>query len=125
MVPRPHEKQRVYDLVQDAGIDVGNWADFDGEHPASNPKYCYNWAFFDKQRQLVAICLWYAEMQTDELGVFQKGNSSRRRWNPNQRKRAGEMDMAIQFANNQRLPIQVILVSSMPNQAVAPTPSPN
>ncbi len=115
MVPKPDEKLRVYDLVSTVGIDVSNWADFEGEHPASNPQYCYNWAFFDQQRQLAVICLWHAEMRTDEQGIFQEGNyreinAARRSWNPNQRKRAGEMDRALQFVNNRHVPFRVIIV---------------
>jgi hypothetical protein len=35
------------DLVAAAGIDVSDWANFEGgqQKAASNPKYCYDWAF--------------------------------------------------------------------------------
>jgi hypothetical protein len=42
---KPTQKFLVMNLLADAGFDVSDWANYDGEHPASNPKYCYNWSF--------------------------------------------------------------------------------
>jgi 5-methylcytosine-specific restriction protein A len=41
---KPTQKFLVMNLLADAGFDVSDWANYDGEHPASNPKYCYNWS---------------------------------------------------------------------------------
>jgi 5-methylcytosine-specific restriction protein A len=114
-LPFPTQRLRVYDLVREVGIDVGPWADFEGEHPASNPKFCYNWAFFDTVRRLVVICLWHAETGQDASGHFQRQNyrdiaAAKHRWKPSQCKRAGQMDTALQFAKNRNLPINVIVL---------------
>jgi len=114
-LPFPTQRLRVYDLVREVGIDVGPWADFDGEHPASNPKFCYNWAFFDTVRRLVVICLWHAETEQDTSGHFQRRNyreiaAAKHRWKPSQCKRAGQMDTALQFAKKRSLQINVIVL---------------
>lgn len=114
-LPLPTQRFRVYDIVHEVGIDVGPWADFEGEHPASNPKFCYNWAFFDTVRRLVVICLWHAETEQDLGGHFQCQNyrkiaAAKHRWKPSQCKRAEQMDRALQFAKNRSLPIKVILL---------------
>lgn len=114
-LPFPTERLRVYDLVREVGIDVAPWADFEGDHPASNPKFCYNWAFFDTVRWLVVICLWHEEAELDEKGYFQRQNyreiaAAKHLWKPSQCKRAGQMDKALQFAKNRNLPVRVILL---------------
>ena len=38
---KPTKKFLVMNLLADAGFDVSDWANYDGKHPASNPKYCY------------------------------------------------------------------------------------
>lgn len=114
-LPFPTQRLRVYDLVREVGLDVTPWADFEGEHPASNPKFCYNWAFFDTVRRLVVICLWHAETEHDTSAHFQRQNyreiaSAKHRWKPSQCKRAEQMDRALQFARNRGLPINVIVL---------------
>jgi len=51
---KPSSKQLVYDLVTQAGIDTSDWADFKGDHPSTNPKFCYEWAFWDASKATVA-----------------------------------------------------------------------
>lgn len=113
----PTEQQRVYDLVKDAGLDVSEWANYNKpDSPASNPKYCYEWCFTDSQR--VVLCLWHQEMKQDERGIFQMLNyrdmaAMRRLWNPVQRKRARNLDLAFQKAWNGKLPVRVIIIDGM------------
>lgn len=65
---KPTERHRVYDLVREAGVDISDWSNYRRpEHPSSNPKYCYNWAFegtdpFDH-------CLWHQQMQEDGVQI--------------------------------------------------------
>lgn len=67
----PTERHRVYDLVREAGVDVSDWSNYRRpEHPASNPKYCYNWAFEGTDR--VVLCLGVEEVKEDADGVFQE-----------------------------------------------------
>ncbi len=58
---KPTQVRRVIDLVEQAGLDVSEWSkDFRG-NPATNPKYCYEWAFQDEH---VVICnIWYDELK--------------------------------------------------------------
>ncbi len=111
---RPKAKSLVYDLVTQAGVDTSDWANYRRpESPASNPKYCYNWSFEGSDR--VVVCLWFDEMKTDNGVVYQRLNyrdisASPRHFSPNQRKRAADMDHAIQSALIHRLPIRVVVV---------------
>ena len=95
-------------------MDTSDWANYRrSQTPASNPKYCYNWSFEDRER--VVVCLWFEEMEQDGELIYQTLNyraiaASTRLWNPTQRKRAGAMDHAIQAAKIHRLPIRVIVV---------------
>jgi 5-methylcytosine-specific restriction protein A/putative restriction endonuclease len=111
---KPVSHSRVYDLVRDAGLDVSGWSDYKrSEHPASNPNFCYEWAFEGTDR--VIVCLWFQEMQISDEIVFQNLNyqaiaAARHQWDATQRKRAGTMDHAIQIARIKRIPIRVIVV---------------
>lgn len=110
----PTSHLRVYDLVREAGLDVSGWSDYKrSEHPASNPKFCYEWAFEGTDR--VVVSLWFQEMQLSDETVFQNLNyraiaAARQQWNATQRKRAATMDHAIQFARLKRFPIRVIVI---------------
>lgn len=111
---QPTEHLRVYDLVREAGLDVSHWANYQRpESPATNPKFCYNWAF-EGTDQLV-LCLWFGEMRQDEEGVYQVQNyrvagMDHQNRTQKQRERAQMVDHAIQLAKNKRLPIRVIVV---------------
>ncbi len=110
---KPTAHLRVYELVQEAGLDVSAWANFKGKHPASNPQYSYEWAFVEDDR--VAVCLWHDDMQ-EKLGiVFQDRNyrtlkNTRPSWTALKEARARRMDEAIRLAWEKKLPIRVIVV---------------
>jgi hypothetical protein len=61
---KPTKKFLVMNLLADAGFDVSDWANYDGEHPASNPKYCYNWSF-EQPGEMFAVCLWFSGLKTE------------------------------------------------------------
>jgi len=101
----PTEKQLVYDLVREAGLDVSDWANFEGPNPATNPKYCYEWAFEGADR--VVLCLWYDEMQEANGTIFQLMNFRKVALEYDRHptksiwcKRARSMDHALQSAAN-------------------------
>ena len=52
---KPEEKMLVMDAVSAAGIDVSDWANYEGgEHKAAaNPKYCYEWSFVEPNKFIV------------------------------------------------------------------------
>ncbi|WP_262488825.1 HNH endonuclease [Halomonas sp. ANAO-440] len=108
---RPTRRQRVYDLVRDAGVDVSHWERTKGESSsaASNPKYCYNWSFVGEK--VVVANLWHEEM-------VEKGGIVRYILNPREMAknatgvrvaRAQQMDLAIRQAMTFPLPIRVII----------------
>ena len=114
---RPKNLARVMDLLAGIGVDVSIWShDFKGKHPATNPKYCYNWSFM-KNHEFVVACLWYVEFQVNE-GVISHSNKLRRKlvgkgatqWNT----RAGELDRHLQSAYQEALPIRVIVLAGKP-----------
>lgn len=65
---RPTERKRVMDLVAETGIDVSDWANYNGRSPAANPKYCYEWVFRDERT--TTVCLWFRDILADETGVL-------------------------------------------------------
>ncbi|MCX7312163.1 MAG: HNH endonuclease [Alphaproteobacteria bacterium] len=112
---KPKKEFLVMTLLADAGFDVSDWANYNGDHPASNPKYCYNWSF-EQPGEKFAVCLWF-------LGLKKKGddiyhaliprNRGARRADPgsaNWNKRSDEMQDRIRRAYEQQLPIRVIVV---------------
>ena len=111
---KPATHLRVYDLVREAGLDVSDWSNYRrSKSPASNPNYCYEWAFEAPDR--VVLCLWYEEMEHEGAQVFQRLNfqttrPEHRHWSASQRARAERMDHTIRLANIKRLPVRVIVV---------------
>lgn len=109
---KPRDRNRIYDLVRDAGVDVSDWDASKGNalSAAANPKYCYNWSFV-QPNELVVLNLWHSDLEeksgvvTDEWnarGIAKKGKGVTVR-------RATEMDEAIQEAYKKNLPIRVVL----------------
>ena len=120
---KPHENQRVMDLVAAAGVDVQLWAVSSKgpvETPASNPAYCYEWAFIQPGR-VVVLNVWYAEIREKDGEVWSQLNP--RTWAekckhseallPSERsaisKRATRMDDAIALASREGLTVRLIV----------------
>lgn len=120
---RPSKNQRVMDLVAAAGVDTQQWAMSSRgpvKTPASNPAYCYEWAFIEPGR-VVVLNVWHPEIREQDGEVWCKLNL--RAWAekgkqseallPSERsaigKRAPRMDHAIAYAFENRLPIRVIV----------------
>lgn len=121
----PRNRELVYTLVKDAGIDVLDWANYKrgAAHAASNPKYCYEWSFVEDGR-LVVLNLWHKPMRELDGVVSSTFNMrslahqvARLRDDPLRKddgkpiweKRALRMDAAIQLATRKKLPIRVIV----------------
>jgi hypothetical protein len=112
---RPAKKFLVMNLLAGAGFDVSDWANYDGDHPASNPKYCYNWSF-EQPGETFAVCLWFSGLKKRGDEIYHAHVPSRRgarrtdagssNWN----KRADEMQDRVRRAYEQQLPIRVIVV---------------
>ena len=64
---KPSKRQRVYDLVQDTGVDVSDWSNMKGgeRKAAANPKYCYEWSFIQPS-DVIVVNFWYEEIQEQQ-----------------------------------------------------------
>lgn len=114
---RPEEKQLVIDAVRSAGIDVSDWGNYEGgeERAATNPKYCYEWSFIESKK-VVVLNLWYQQMAFVDGVIFQKLNMRRVSHELGNQpgkgvrsKRAIKMDVAIQNAFRDGLPVRVVV----------------
>jgi 5-methylcytosine-specific restriction protein A len=120
---KPHESQRVIDLVAAAGVDVTPWGVSSKgkvEVPASNPAYCYEWAFTDPGK-LIVLNVWHRELKEGNGIIWCDINP--RGWAENVihsnvlqsserrtlSKRALRMDEAIAIAHKDRLSVRVII----------------
>lgn len=121
---RPTRHHRVYDMVGQAGMDVSDWANYanGAKAPASNPKYCYEWAY--RSNELVVLNIWHASLSDDERGVkcdlnLRKFASAVEKaqdmpWLPQESKlvwarRARSMDLVLQHADFKKLPVRVVV----------------
>jgi 5-methylcytosine-specific restriction enzyme A len=116
-------------LVRDAGLDVSDWQNFRGgkAKAASNPKYCYEWAFVQPGRSVV-LNLWFDNMRLVKRRILQRLNLRKRASAPAKsssetvwKARASRADRAIQIAYRQRLPIRVIVCDGKMRIAGDPT----
>ena len=111
-------------MVGQAGMDVSDWANYSNgvKAPASNPKYCYEWAF--RSDELVVLNIWHASLSSDENGVkcdlnLRKYASGIEKaqdmpWLPQESKqvwarRSRSMDSVLQHAVYRRLPVRVVV----------------
>ncbi|HEY4248451.1 MAG TPA: hypothetical protein VGM64_16510 [Lacunisphaera sp.] len=109
---KPQSKQLVYNLVTDAGVDTTDWANYERPKvPAANPKYCYDWAFWDDAKKTVVLCLWHSLMEEGN-SIFQNLNYRKVGLKATglRMKRAQRMDRALQMAFLGELPVRVIIV---------------
>lgn len=123
---RPTERLLVMDLVAEAGLDVSDWANYAGKHPASNPRYCYEWVFTQEGMPSVA-CLWFDNIERAPDGsVRQRLNlwqvAKKHESLPGRSavaKRARAMDLVLQTAFRKQSPIRVIVVDGEQADLVA------
>ena len=104
------------DLVQEAGIDVSDWANYAGKSPAANPKYCYDWAFIQPDR-VVVLNLWFfgiyehnGNLQLSDNLRLQAERYARRPDKSTWRRRSEKLDEAVRYAYSKRLPIRAIVL---------------
>lgn len=108
----PTERNRIYDMVRDAGVDVSDWeaSKGRGRSAASNPKYCYSWSFVEPGT-VVVLNLWHSDMEEQGGAVIDQVNARdiARRGKGVTISRANSMDAAIQEAYRDNLPIRVVI----------------
>lgn len=130
----PKSHARVMDLVRDAGVNVDSWVIFrKGPNPAraaSNPKYCYEWAFVEEGK-MVVLNLWYDSMREQGDTLIQSINPRKFGENVGKiksatwSKRATRMDLAMQLASRKKLPIRVIVCQGDMRTAEDPDAEPS
>ena len=110
---KPNDRPLVMDLVSAAGVDVSGWATSQAgpvQHPASNPAYCYEWAFPSHDR--VVLNLWHDELVEVDGKLFDDVNP--RQWaeldgRTSTRKRARRFEEVVAHAFDNQLPVHVIV----------------
>jgi len=114
---RPRSKELVIDLVEGAGVDVSDWANYAGgsQKAATNPRYCYEWAFVELGT-VVVLNLWFELLREESATVFQEVNFKKTARNLRnirgsvvQIRRALSADAAIRTAFEEALPVRVII----------------
>lgn len=69
---RPTRLERIYDVVAAAGIDVSAWHQGKGDY-ATNPNFCYRWAFEGETTAL--LCLWLHAIEWVDGAWVCRGNA--------------------------------------------------
>jgi hypothetical protein len=111
---RPTRKDHVFDLVEQAGVDVSDWiaSSNDSRGHKANPKYCYEWSFVEPNR-VVVLNLWFDQMHEEDGLVVQRNNfrqdavanAGKSIWV----RRATKLDETLQVALKDNLPVRVII----------------
>jgi 5-methylcytosine-specific restriction enzyme A len=102
---KPNSKKLILDLLDEAGLYVGDWGDYAGKHASSNPK-SYNWSFVEPGEK-IALCLWHDSLEPRGRAVYHH-SIPRTHTGPAQ-KRAQNMRQHVRMAYEEQLPIRVIV----------------
>ena len=110
---KPVQRQRVMDLVAQAGIDVSDWSRDFSRAPSTNPKFCYNWSF-EKPGEFVVVCLWHNALHESGGQIYSAGNLQQpdggkgaATW----KRRARAFGEHVRRAHQNALPVKVILLA--------------
>ena len=119
---RPRTNQKVMDLVASTGGNIERWAESNNgpvKYPASNPAYCYEWAFVETA--VLVLTVWHDEIEERNGRVWcdlnPRAYSESVRHSPTLApsvrgsisKRALRMDAAIASAFGEKLPVRLIV----------------
>jgi len=126
---KPKERQRVFDLVRLAGVDVTDWSNYKSgiNKPAANPKYCYEWAFVEPGK-LVVLNLWYDSMREVGGNIEHVLNFTEAAWtetNPIRKFRRDNMEKAVSIAYRTGLPIRIIVLDGVHQKSLVTPDKPN
>ncbi len=110
---RPVKKPTVYQLLQQAGINVDEWSvgRKQGLSPASNPKYCYAWAF-EKTDEFIVLNLWFDKIyfNGNALSSIFNMRSAAKLEKPPRKARAQFFDEVVKNAYVKGLPVRTIII---------------
>jgi hypothetical protein len=113
----PKGRPRMIDLVKAAGVNVSDWENFKGgeSKAASNPKYCYEWSFIEPKK-VVVLTLWRKNIKKQDGTIWRDFNMRKTAQDLGQipskalwQKRSLKVDLAIQEAIKDGLPIRIIV----------------
>lgn len=113
---KPTQQQLVIDLLARTGADVSDWANYNGKHPSTNPKYCYNWSF-EQPGEFIVVCLWFNDLEEHEGSISYKLNGksfiSRKEapGSPVWKRRSAQFYRNIEKAFREQLPIRAIILA--------------
>ena len=114
---RPRKWIRVIDLLKDAKIDVSDWANCAGGEAkaGSNPRYCYDWAFENHEKNIVVLLLWFRNTEKKDGKCIQRHNfrelaRSQPEHQQSRVNRAEKMDRAIRTAWEANRKVRVIVL---------------
>lgn len=134
---RPTGLERIYDVVAAAGIDVSAWHQGKGDY-ASNPNFCYRWAFAGEKTAL--LCLWLHAIEWIDGAWAWDGNARTRQaereragadhWDPAVRNRtkrwaksAIQLDDVLKQAYRNKLDVRVCIIDTRTRAAELETNS--
>lgn len=110
---KPTSHRKLIDLVDEAGIDVTDWSNFKGgaAKAASNPKYCYDWSFENRDEGVIVLNLWFDNCELFGEVIIQKLNLriESEELKGVQKRRAIKMDFSLQRASRLKCPVRVIM----------------
>jgi 5-methylcytosine-specific restriction protein A len=111
---KPTDRLRVIDLVEEAGHDVSDWANFAGVDPSTNPRYCYEWCFSQPGRADV-VCIWFENVSTQNDRL-----TTTLRLTPDtlvgpRKARIQRLRTCLEAAHARQAPLRVILLTGLQN----------
>ena len=104
---------RIIDLVKEAGVDVSDWSNFKGgkQKAATNPKYCYEWSFVEQNKVVVLNLLYGGLKERDgKIVYYFNMREEAKQCSKVASRRAKKMDIAIQEAKKNNLPVRIIIL---------------
>lgn len=128
---QPTRRERLMDLPDSVGMDVSDWANYAGgsQRAASNPRYCYEWAFIEPDK-FVVLNLWYESFEEHGDQISQRGNlrstlerHSQPGGKPQWARRAAVFDCAVRTAYVENLPVRAVICTGRRRGSDDTTPS--
>lgn len=115
----PKKKGLIFDLAEQAGMDMSDWVQSasDQAKVKENPKYCYEWAF-EQKNGCIMLNIWHADIQDREGTLVWAGNQKKEYLQLSSAKetikatRAKKMDAAIKSAYEGDIPVKIVLLKA-------------
>lgn len=111
---RPIRKDKVFDLVEEAGFDITDWVASARNCPVrANPKYCYEWAFIQPGKVAILNLWWDMFEEGPDGSIVHRHNfradASGNLGKPTWVKRATALDEAVQQVHQKGIQLRVVI----------------